>query len=1425
MSHHFYIPRRLNLDPCRPGESTEHSSGDTSAFSEGEILAQEWRVLILLAEPGAGKTTFAQHFIHAKNGHYVMADDVADDPSSLPQQDIPLLMIDGIDECRDLSRIERLLRKLPANEEGPRILLTCRAAEWEAQRWGETLARRFGHDQVKVACFHPFAPEEIHELIRHFARESNGTTFSDEDARNFRMAAFERGLSDWLENPENLRLLLEATRTGNTWPETRGELFEQAVRHAAEERNPQHRTGDRPSEDDLLEIAGKICATILLAGERGIARTTSHEGYPRHADLLDESERELADQVLKTRLFRPDGPDRLLPIHRSMAEFLAARWLAVRLVEGRLSQKRLFQLIIPFRPAVRISLRGLHGWLSSFITDPMIRQKLIKALPLTIFLYGDPARLQSVKEKECLLNALKTYSERYPALWDTDHDGIVPTHPKFATPDIGDKMREILADQDVRANLKAFLLTIMKDSALAQQLTDLLTDYYVDASQDWMVRRAALKALPIEANLSETVSKLAEEGTKDSQNLLADIIRERGEQLDADKLGAALVTCAEKMNDTSIPWRLCVALKQGKFRHDQLASLMNKLAHGMERMIKEVGAQKWDPTPLVLTAFQLSLLHRYLEAAGDATPELLWRWLRFCGDGSEVPSKVRGSLAEYFKRQLTLKRNLQAFALKDRDFAEDHWMAIHLGITHYLPFLNMEKADILYHMRKAAEESSEPDVKLWLDIVRAFRNQRDPEINALVQEHRERFPALDEAYCSVEWDSRDPQIEEWNQRDAERRRQETERRRRNREERIRRFEEEKDAALSDEDSWGWLCWIAKALLGFYHDIEGENYEERIADLVGDNHVEDAKRILLRFLKREDLPGVKDLVDLHRQGQSHKIEIIMPAAILLHRDVGGELDSLSPRAVEIGAFRDVGFPKATKWSRISAQLREGIFADPDWAERFLRDWFESHFETGASVPHIHWLRDKTLDRELASRLALEWIERFAATLPGEVASTLFSLAAEAIEKERLQALAKDHLRALDEQPEFLRPWWAAFGFAAAFDDAEVRSILRRYLKDEAGRHLEREDGKPPKDKDGKNIIWVFRDFLAFDRRSAFREDPARPLTTKQIVFLVEIFAPHWPPCDLPEGVSIGSANPWDATHFLRKLMDMLAQRSDPAADADFQALIGNSAIGAWHDILRTHREHWLARIHGTKKSGLEEVRAVLRGGTPRNIQDLKATVLEALENLQERIQRGDTQMWENFWKERKDPEIYTYYKSNIKKDNNKYIRYDNHKEEYCRDRILEQLRDPLGHLQTDLRSEGRQREGTRADIVASIMVNGRPIDLPIEIKGQWHTELWTAATEQLAVRYAKYDHGIYLVLWFGEKRVLRSRKESREFEPAACTPHRARKCKPSGPEELREWLETDMPAEVRKGIEVFVLDVTPPDFEAEGRELSSSPAGA
>jgi hypothetical protein len=111
-------------------------------------------------------------------------------------------------------------------------------------------------------------------------------------------------------------------------------------------------------------------------------------------------------------------------------------------------------------------------------------------------------------------------------------------------------------------------------------------------------------------------------------------------------------------------------------------------------------------------------------------------------------------------------------------------------------------------------------------------------------------------------------------------------------------------------------------------------------------------------------------------------------------------------------------------------------------------------------------------------------------------------------------------------------------------------------------------------------------------------------------------------------------------------------------------------------------------------------------------------------------------------------------------------------------------------------EGHLADDKRCDIICLL----GDVMVPIEIKGQWHDKLWTAADQQLDRLYVndwRAQCGIYLVLWFG----TRSQKPPKDPPPGISSPVNA--------EELRRQL-VECSATTREGrVEVVVLDLERP----------------
>jgi hypothetical protein len=180
---------------------------------------------------------------------------------------------------------------------------------------------------------------------------------------------------------------------------------------------------------------------------------------------------------------------------------------------------------------------------------------------------------------------------------------------------------------------------------------------------------------------------------------------------------------------------------------------------------------------------------------------------------------------------------------------------------------------------------------------------------------------------------------------------------------------------------------------------------------------------------------------------------------------------------------------------------------------------------------------------------------------------------------------------------------------------------------------------------------------------------------------------------------------------------------------------------------------------------------LASGLPGSIDDLKAMILDHLEGVQDYLRNGDTDGWEAFWNG------------------------DSPKEENtCRHRLLDALR-PRIRPEIVLLPETLMPEAKRADIVALYHAAG----VPIEIKGQWHSQVWDAANVQLIEKYARdwraHGRGIYLVLWFG-KIAGKNIPKHPDGLPA-----------PSSSAQLRDMLVDRLTEAERSRIDVFVLDVS------------------
>lgn len=379
---------------------------------------REVRTYVLLGDPGAGKTREFRREAGAGGGRYVTAREFRrGDIDDLPNISQETLFIDGLDEVRaggtdlrvPLDGIVKRLRKLGR----PRFRLSCRPAEWGLTdaRAIETVA---GVDPVPVLLLDPLGREGVRALLAQLLRDG------PMDADDFIQQAGDHNLDGLLGNPQSLALLAGAV-VGGRWPDTRSAVFEAACRELAKERNPQHLDGGQSASVDLImEAAGELSALALLTDASAICRHAAEAGAGdlSLSDIGRGGRPELV-QALGTKLFSVQSPGRFGPVHRHVAEYLAARHLRDRVRgtgnTGRLGvpASRVLALVLAEDGGVATGLRGLAAWLATHC--PEVRQPLIQAEPSGVFFYGDVAAI-SAEDRASLVRTLEARPDQLKRL-------------------------------------------------------------------------------------------------------------------------------------------------------------------------------------------------------------------------------------------------------------------------------------------------------------------------------------------------------------------------------------------------------------------------------------------------------------------------------------------------------------------------------------------------------------------------------------------------------------------------------------------------------------------------------------------------------------------------------------------------------------------------------------------------------------------------------------------------------------------------------------------------------------------------------------------------------------------------------------------------------------------------------------------------
>lgn len=225
---------------------------------------------ILLGDPGAGKTHLFRESAVAEQARFITARAFLSTPSGMLRGQA--LFIDGLDEKRagrgDRDTVDAVVAKL-FEVAPPKVRISCRAADWLGASDLAAMAPYF--DQQAGACV-----LHLENLSAGQSKPASSPVKTSMPGRRrvFLDEAAERGLGDFLGNPQNLIMLWRAVQTGS-WPETRKQLFELSTALMLQEPNAERaRAGAGTfSIAELRPAAGAVCAARLISDVEAISLT------------------------------------------------------------------------------------------------------------------------------------------------------------------------------------------------------------------------------------------------------------------------------------------------------------------------------------------------------------------------------------------------------------------------------------------------------------------------------------------------------------------------------------------------------------------------------------------------------------------------------------------------------------------------------------------------------------------------------------------------------------------------------------------------------------------------------------------------------------------------------------------------------------------------------------------------------------------------------------------------------------------------------------------------------------------------------------------------------------------------------------------------------------------------------------------------
>ena len=1178
-----------------------------------------------------------------------------------------------------------------------------------------------------------------------------------------------------LSNPQFLKIFADAYIESNRAFSDRKSIFSQAVKALAKETNNNLNIRNDLPLQKKIECTEEIFAKLLLSGSEGVSTNVdgSDTLYPRIDSLIRLDNVSMYPSLLSSRLFKlAENESKHQPSHKIIAEYTAANYLVKKMNADRnhISLHQCLSIIAP-NGIVRDELRGLVAWMAA-LGDQFIQETLINVDPYAVLANGDPSQLLS-SSKKYLLEKLTCLVDEDPYFRRSDMWRTFSVSGFFDSNSVS--IVKYILTKSNKGLLRGLILELIEKAIILESLLPELEGILMNEAIDEYIRELAGIRLTeiVNYEVAQTINLLIEQRTESSLNIVAHLIeRTNIKSLSYEVILGFLEKCTLLYPDKNAGREITIGKRYfiknfiTNLDYELVVYLLDSLSHDLccTCMRKQYDCYCRNGISKIIGM----LLDRYFELENNSyDSQKIWIWvknLNFHGEKCEEDSIA----VKVLQKEDNLRQNLIKLTFDGITSIKDvHQVSCNILSSYTHSGLNLKLQDYYFILDWAFENDN---TNLWSYFVQTHqfyatnRNQANYELRRHAKLQATKKLDFLKAWTKKNLDDKASYLE--TQRIVNRRRIKNGKFKRQmiRNENIQYLQNNRELIESGKN---FDCLINFANLTLHRP---ERIKEEFDDI---NLVKTSLKNCLPVIE----PHVHNLGELAKAQCSstrYHSELILYASCLeIFREIGN-LESVKLQLLQALRTDIDNRPTGVndkEHENFRNEVDRILFPDSKSRLQFIKDYIEPQLTySDCKYTQVSWLRYSDTFKEFQASLPLEWLYQYP-NISIETTKTLFNLSAEFCDKNKLKKLIALRCQELNEQLttsttdiENINSK-VIFWFIRAFfflDESEVESYWKNL-------------------KSQEKIIFILSDRTEGIRHGDHPFWPA--LTPNKIWWILDEFIEQCPKVDLPDSWGMGDPPNETAYRFLNNLIWNFTKHLSQTTLSIVNNLIADPRFEGMLLDLKSIRLTLIRNLAlvNFKAPSSEEIVNFLDNDSVITVEGLRVLILEELRIFQADLNGSETTSKDIFY--------------NQQYIANKKIEFKRLGEVDATLRVADRLRLRLEPKGITITPEHQLQNANRCDITFSKMIDNQRRLLVLESKGQWHPDLYNAASAQLSQRYSIHPHaelqGIYFVLWFGP-----------DEKVANLTNHGI-----STAQELKVILENKLPNDLKGRIDIFVLDVS------------------